>query len=95
MIVIEVTASKLEELDAMIKGISQYFAVINHVRNEILKTNLISFVKGNLKEGTGKIIIKAEVGDLCLIKTPDYTKRGIYGVIRDIDSAGTARLMTK
>ena len=40
-------------------------------------------MKGNLKEGTGKIIIKAEVGDLCLIKTSDYTKRGIYGVIRD------------
>ena len=42
-----------------------------------MRENLISFVKGNLKEGTGKRTIIAEPGDLVIIKTSDLTKRTI------------------
>ena len=94
-IVIDETTSKLGELDRMMQGLTQYYGVINHMRNEVLRANLISFVKGNLKEGTGKRTIKAEVGDLVLIKTSDFTKRGVYGVIREVNSEGTATIMTK
>ena len=94
-IVIGETCSKLGQLDKMMKGLSQYYAVINHARNEMLRANLISFVKGNIREGTGKRTIVAEVGDLVLIKTSDFTKRGIYGVITEIHSEGTATVRTK
>ena len=60
-----------------------------------MRENLISFVKGNLKEGTGKRTIIAEPGDLVIIKTSDFTKRTIYGVIREINSEGTATIMAK
>ena len=54
------------------------------MRSEVLRANLVSFVKANLKEGTGKRTIKAEEGYLVLIKTSDHTKRGAYGVIKEI-----------
>ena len=60
-----------------------------------MRENLIRFVKGNLKEGAGKRTIIAEPGDLVLIKTSDLTKRGIYGVISEINSEGTATIMAK
>ena len=87
--------SKLGELDRMMRGLSQYFAIMNHARNEMLRANLISFVKANIKEGTGKRTITAEVGDLVLIKTSDFTKRGTYGVITKIHGEGSATVHTK
>ena len=48
---IEETCSKLGELDRMIKGLAQYYAIVNHMRNKMLRANLISFVKANIKEG--------------------------------------------
>ena len=75
--------------------LSQYYAVMNHTRNEMLRANLVSFVKGNIKEGTGKKTIVAEVGDLVLVKTSDFTKRGTYGVITEIHGEGTATVRTK
>ena len=74
---------------------SQYFAIVNHTRNEMLRANLLSFVKANIKEGTGKKTITAEVGDLVLINTSDFTKRGTYGVITEIHGEGTATVHTK
>ena len=50
----------------------------------IVRLQMISFVKGNIREGTGKKTIVAEVGDLVLVKTSDFTKRGMYGVITEI-----------
>ena len=94
-IVVEETCSKLGQLDKMMKGLSQYYAVINHARNEMLRANLISFVKGNIREGTGKKTIVAEVGDLVLVKTSDFTKRGMYGVITEIHGEGSATVHTK
>ena len=89
-IVIEETCSKLGELDRMMRGLARYFAIVNHTRNEMLKANLISFMKANIKEGKGKRTITAEVGDLVLVKTSDFTKRGIDGVITEIHGEGTA-----
>ena len=94
-IIIDETTSKLGELDKMMRGLAQYHSVVNHMRNEMLRANLISFVKGNIKEGTGKKTIVALEGDLVLVKTSDFTKRGIYGVIKQISSDGTARVKTK
>ena len=94
-IVLEETCSKLGELDRMMKGLSQYYPVMNHTRNEMLRANLVSFVKGNIREGTGKKTIVAEVGDLVLVKTLDFTKRGTYGVITEIHGEGTATVHTK
>ena len=94
-IVFDETTSKLGELDKMMRGLAQYYSVVNHMQNEMLRTNLISFVKGNIKEGTGKKTIVAQEGDLVLIKASDFTKRGIYGVISQIDSEGTATMRTK
>ena len=74
---------------------NKYYGVVNHMRNEMLRANLISFVKGNIKEGTGKKTIIAQVGDLVLIKTLDFTKRRIYGVISEVNSEGTATVRTK
>ena len=37
----------------------------------------------------------AEVGDLVLIKTTDFTKRGTYGVIKEIHGEGSATIRTK
>ena len=65
------------------------------MRNEVLRANLISFVKANLKEGKGKRTIKAEIGDLVLVKTSDFTKRGVYGVITEIHGEGTATVHAK
>ena len=52
-------------------------------------------VKGNIREGTGKKTIQAEIGDLVLVKTSDFTKRGMYGVITEIHGEGTATVHTK
>ena len=79
----------------MMRRLSQYFAIINYTRNEILRANLISFVKANIKEGKGKRTITAEVGDLVLVKRSDFTKRGTYGVITEIHGEGTATVHTK
>ena len=40
---------KALKLDNMMRGLAQYYAVVNHMRNEMLRANLISFVKGNIK----------------------------------------------
>ena len=77
------------------RGLPQYFAIVNHTRNEMLRANLISFMKANIKEGKGKRTITAEVGDLVLVKTSDFTKRGLYGVITEIHGEGTATVHTK
>ena len=61
----------------------------------MLRANLISFVKANIKEGKGKKTIIAEVGDLVLIKTSDLTRRGVYGIITEIHGEGTATVHTK
>ena len=79
-IVFDETTSKLGELDKMMRGLAQYYSVVNHMRNEMLRA---------------KKKIVAQEGDLVLIKASDFTKRGIYGVISQIDSEGTATMRTK
>ena len=89
------TASKLTEINTMMKGLTQYYRIVNNSSNEILRASLSEFSQKSIKEGKGKKELRAEVGDLVLIKNTDNEKTGTYGVIKEMESKVTARIKTK
>ena len=91
---IEETASKLTEINNMMRGLTQYYRIVNNARNEILRASLKEFGQKSIRDGKGKKEIKPCVGDLVLIKSTDNEKRGTYGVISELDK-NTAKVNTK
>ena len=79
----------------MMKNLVQYFKIINAARNEILKQDLRSFSQGSLRDGKTKKELKPRIGDLVLVKDSENEKRGIYGVVKDIESKRTAVINSK
>ena len=77
------------------KGLTQYYRIINNSRNEILRASLTEFSQKSIKEGKGKKELRAQVGDLVLIRNTDNEKTGTYGVIKEMESKVTARIKTK
>ena len=61
---IEETASKLSEINTMMRGLTQYFRIINNTRNQILRESLRDFGHKLIKDGKGKRDIRAYLGDL-------------------------------
>ena len=92
---IEETASKLTDLNNMMKNLVQYFKIINGARNEILRQDLRSFSQGSLRDGKTKKELKPRIGDLVLVKDSENEKRGIYGVLNKLESEGTAIITTR
>ena len=92
---IEETSSKLADLNAMMRNLTQYFKMVNNARNEILRQNLRAFGQGILREGKGVKELIAKEGDLVLVKDSENEKRGIYGVIDGFESEGTVKVRTK
>ena len=91
---IEETTSKLTEINNMMRGLTQYYRIINNARNEILRASLKEFGQKLIKDGKGKKDIRPYLGDLVLVKNTDNEKRGTYDVIRDLDG-NTAMIKTK
>ena len=79
----------------MMRGLSQYYGMVNHARNEILRASLHEFAQKSIKEGTGKRVIRPQIGDLVLIKNTDMERTGTYGVIKELESNATALVVTK
>ena len=69
--------SKLGQLDTMMRGPPQYFAVMKHTRSGMSRVSRINFEDENIKEGTGKETMVSEIGYLVLAKSSDFTKRGM------------------
>ena len=82
-------------LDAIRKGLLEYSAVRNHAESKKLRTNMTNLLKGNIKEGIGKGMILGEIGDLVLVKTSGFTRKGTYGVNIEIHSEGSAAVHAK
>ena len=89
---IEETASKLADLNNMMKNLVQYFKIVNIARNEILRQNLR---QGSMRDGKTKKELKPSLGDLVLVKDSKNEKRGIYGVVTKLESEGTAIINTR
>ena len=84
--------NKLGQLDMMMRGPPHYYAVMNHTRSEMSKASGISFEDGNTREGTGKETMVPEIGYLVLVKSSDFTKRGM---ITEIHREGAATVHTE
>ena len=78
----------------MMRGLTQYFRIINNARNQILRESLRDFGHKLIKDGKGKRDIRAYLGDLVLVRNTDGEKRGTYGVIRELEG-NTATVKTK
>ena len=74
---------------------SQYFDVVNKVRNKMIRCNIKAFADGELKDGTGKKTIRPRIGDLVLVKNSDNARTGTYGVLQHLEESGLAIIRTK
>ena len=84
--------NKLGQLDMMMRVPPQYYAVRNHTRSEMSRASGISFEDENIRKGTGKETMGPEIGYLVLVKSSDFTKRGM---ITEIHGEGAATVHTE